>query len=149
MGWGNSTNVTTDNLNSATDDPSQARVELYNALIELAAVINGRNTANGVAGLDGSGKVLNTLLPDTIISSVTTDLTLQPDTTRVAVQDILNLNPKTVLELEAVVAQAGDVAYCTDGDGGVPCIAVSLGEQDSNLNYIWYRLSLGSQISAT
>ncbi len=149
MGWGNSTNVTTDNLNSATDDPSQARVELYNALIELAAVINGRNTANGVAGLDSGGKVPNTLLPNTLISSVTANLTLQPDTTRVSIEDIINLNPKTVSELEALSASAGDVAYCSDGDAGVPCIAVSLGEQDSNLNYIWYRISLGSQISAT
>lgn len=149
MGWGNSANVTTDHLNSATDDPSQARVELYNALVELAAVINGRNTANGVAGLDSGGKVANTLLPNTIISSVTSDLTLDPDTGRVAVQDIINLNAKTTAELEAVTASAGDVAYCSDGDAGAPCLAVSLGEQDSNLNYIWYKISLGTQISAT
>lgn len=148
MGWGIASNVTTNHLNSATDDPSQARVELYNALTELEAVINGRNTANGVAGLDSSTLIPAALLPDTLTSSTGTDLTLDPDSERVNIEDVLNLNPNTVSELEAFSAEAGDIAYCSDGDTGVPCLAVSLGETDSNGNSIWYRVSLGSQISA-
>jgi len=148
MGWGTASNVTTNHLNSATDDPSQARVELYNALVELEAVINGRNTANGVAGLDASSLIPAALLPDTLQSSTGTDLTLQPDGERVNIEDVLNLNPNTVAELEAFAVEAGDIAYCSDGDAGAPCIAVSLGETDSNGNGVWYRVQLGSQISA-
>jgi hypothetical protein len=149
MGWGTIGNVTTDHLDSAADDPSQARVELYNALIELQAVINGRNTAEGVAGLDASALVPNSILPNTLISSTGNDLTLDPASGKVNIEDVLNLNPKTTAELEALTPEAGDIAYVTDGDAGAPCIAVSLGEQDSNLNAIWYRISLGAQISET
>lgn len=149
MGWGNSTNVTTTHLNSSTDDPSQARVEIYNALVELTAVINGRNTTNGVAGLDASGKITASLLPTTLTTSVGVDMTLDPGSTKVNVEDIINLNPKTVAELEAVTAQAGDIAYCSDGNAGAPCLVVSFGETDSSANTVWYRVSLGAQISTT
>ena len=60
MGWGTSANVTTVHLNQGSDDPSQARTEIYNALVELTAVIGGRGTASGVAPLDASSKITNT-----------------------------------------------------------------------------------------
>jgi len=149
MGWGTAANVTTNHLNSATDDPSQARVELYNALVELLAVINGRNTANGVAGLDAGGKVPNTILPNTLISSATNDLTITPATGRMTIQNIVNLTPRTVAQLEALTATAGDLAYCSDGAAGSACLAVSKGETDSSGNAIWYRIALGAEISVT
>lgn len=149
MGWGNSTNVTTTHLNSSSDDPSQARVEIYNAFLELQAVINGRNAANGVAGLDASTKISNSYLPNTIISDVGVDLTLDPGTGRVIIEDLLKLTPKTVSELEVQVATEGEIAYCSNGDAGAGCLAVTRGETDSNLNTIWYRVTLGTQISAT
>lgn len=149
MAWGTNANVTTNNLDSATDDPSLAREELYNALIELKAVINGRGQADGVTPLNASSKIDSVYLPDTITSTASTDLTLAPSTDRVVIQDILALTPKTVSELEALTATAGDIAYASDGAGGSPCIAVCTGETDSNGNAVWYRLVLGLQISAT
>lgn len=149
MTWGTIGNVTTTHLDSATDDPSQARVEIYNALIELQAVINGRNAASGVAGLDSSTKVPNTLLPNTIVSSATVDLTLDPSTGRVVIQDIINLTPKTTAELESLAGTTGDVAWCSDGDSGNPCLAVSLAETDSLGNNVWYRVQFGSQIASS
>jgi hypothetical protein len=149
MAWGTAANVTTDNLDSPTDDPSLAREEIYNAFIELQAVINGRGAADGVAPLNASAKLAATYLPDTINSSVSTDLTLAPTTGRVVIQDILALQPKTVSELEGLTANQGDVSYCSDGDAGTPCIAVCLGETDSAGNAIWYKVSLGAQISAS
>lgn len=146
MGWGTLGNVTTVHLDSSSGDPSQARDELYNALLELRAVIEGRNTANGVAGLTASGLLPATLLPNTLVSSSTADLTLDPDTGRVSIEDIINLEPKTTAELELVSATEGDVAYCSDGDAGTACVAVSLGETDSAGNSIWYRVALGTQI---
>lgn len=142
MAWGNASNVTTVHLGSATDDPSQARVELYNALIELAAVINGRGAANGVASLNASSQVPASQLPDTLTTALTNNLILDPDTGRIAMQDIINLNPLTVTEVEARTGITGDVAYCSNGDAGSPCLAVYNGTD-------WLRIQLGSAISLT
>lgn len=140
MAWGNASNVSTTNLDSSADDPNLARADLEAALDELTAVINGRGSSNGVASLDSSTKVPAAQLPDTLTSSVGNNIILQPDTTRVAVQDILNLNPKTVAQLTALSAIEGDVAYCSDGDSGSKCIAVYNGTD-------WKVISLGSTIS--
>jgi hypothetical protein len=141
MAWGTAANVTTTHLNSASDDPSQARVELYNALVELTAVINGRNSASGVAGLNSSSKISASQLPNNIVSDTATDLTLTPATTRVNVEHILNLDPRTVSQLTAVASpQEGDVAYCSNGDGGSKCLAVYNGSA-------WKRIALGATIS--
>lgn len=149
MGWGNASNVSTTNLDNANDDPSLARNDLYLALLELAAVINGRDTSNGVCGLDASSLVPNTRLPNTLISSSGNNLTLTPNTGRVTINDIIKLAPQTVNDLESLTVQAGDIAYCSNGDSGSPCIAVSLGITDSSGLAEWYRISLGSIISAT
>ena len=146
MAWGNSANVTTTHLDSASDDPSQARVELYNALVELSAVINGRGQSNGVAPLNASTVIDAQYLPDEITSSATNNLILAPDSGRVAVEDILNLNPQTTAQLEALDtagdAIEGDVAYCSDGDAGAKCIAIFNGTD-------WLRISLGSAIATS
>jgi len=141
MAWGNSANIVTTNLDNDADDPSLARADLKGALDELTAVINGRNTTSGVCGLDSSGLIPNTLLPDTIISSVGNDLILDPDTDKVEIQHIINLNPQTVAQLSARTdAAEGDVAYCSDGDAGSKCIAIYNGTD-------WKVVSLGSTIS--
>ena len=142
MGWATVGNVTTTHLDSAADDPSQARVELYSALLELQNVINGRGTASGVASLDAGTKVPAAQLPDTIQSSSGNALLLQPDTGRVSIEDIILLTPKTVAELTALSAFEGDVAYCSNGDAGSKCIAIYDGSN-------WKVVSLGATISAT
>jgi hypothetical protein len=142
MSWGTAANVTTNNLNSSTDDPSQARVELYNALIELIAVINGRGAANGVASLSASSKIPSAQLPDTISSSSGQPLLLSPSSGRVTIEDILKLTPLTVSELEALTAFEGDIAYCSNGAAGSKCLAVYNGTD-------WKVVSFGATISST
>jgi len=142
MGWGNAGNIVKTNLDNDADDPSLARADLEAALTELENVIGGRNTANGVAGLDASQKIPATLLPNTIESDISQNLILAADTGRTAIQDIINLNPRTVAELGAISAVEGDVAYCSNGDAGSKCIAVYNGTT-------WLVISLGSAISAT
>lgn len=143
MAWAVVGNVTTANLDNDADDPSLARADLEAALNELKNVINGRNTTNGVAGLDGNGLVPNTILPNTVISSVGNDLTLDPDTDKVLIQDIINLNPQTTAQLNARTDKAeGDVAYCSDGNAGVKCAAVYNGTS-------WLVVALGSAISSS
>lgn len=146
MGWGTSGNVTTVHLNSGSDDPSQARTEIYNAFIELQAVIGGRGTSNGVAPLGSDSKVANTYLPDTLTSSFSTDLTVAPATARTVFQNIISLTPRSVAQLSILTANAGDIAFCSDGDAGQPCLAVCKGTTDSN-GTEWFRISLGTQIS--
>ncbi len=146
MGWATVANVTTTHLDSASDDPSQARAEIYNAFIELQAVINGRGTASGVAPLDGSIKIDNSFLPNTITSSASTDLTISPTTDRTVFENIINLTPQTVTQLAVLTANAGDVAFCSNGASGQPCLAVCTGSTDSN-GTEWFRISLGTQIS--
>ncbi len=141
MAWANAGNIVTTNLDSATDSPANARVDLKAALDELTAVINGRNTASGVAGLDSGSKILASQIPDEINSSSSNPLTLDPDTGKVKLEEILNLKPQTAAQLNARTDQAsGDVAYCSDGgddSAGVGCIAVYDGND-------WRAVQLGS-----
>ena len=69
MAWATAGNVSTTNLAAGTDSPALARADLKAALTELIAVINGRNTANGVVGLNASTKIAATYLPDEINSA--------------------------------------------------------------------------------
>lgn len=150
MGWGTSSNVITTNLDSGTDSPAAARADLKAALDELTNVIDGKDTANGVAGLDGSSKIANSQLPDTLVSSSGNNLTLDPNTDKVLLEHILNLNPQTVAELNARTdIEQGDIAFCSDGDAGTECIAVAVGEDDSAGNPTWKVVQIGSAISAT
>lgn len=150
MAWGNSANVITTNLSAGTDSPAAARADLKSALDELSNVIDGRNTANGVAGLDASSKIAATQLPDEINSSSGQDLTLDPSSSKVNIEHILNLNPQTVAELEARTdIQQGDVAFCSNGDAGAECLAVAVIEDDSAGNPTWKVVSIGSAISST
>jgi hypothetical protein len=148
MGWGTVGNVITTNLDDSTDSPAAARPDLKNALDELKAVINGRGAVNGVAPLNASTKVDATYLPDEINSSSATDLTLDPATGKVKLEEILNLKPQTVAQLNARtdIAQ-GDIAFCSNGDSGTECIAVAVIEDDSALAPTWKVVSIGSAIS--
>lgn len=150
MAWGNSANIITTNLDSGTDSPAAARPNIKAALDELSTVIDGRGTSNGVAPLNASTKIDATYLPDELNSSAGVDLTLDPDTSKVKIENILNLAPQTVSELEARtdVAQ-GDVAFCSNGDAGSECLAVAVIEDDSAGNPTWKVVQIGSAISAT
>lgn len=146
MGWATAANVTTVHLNSGSDDPSQARTEIFNAFTELQAVIGGRGTASGVAPLNASSKIDNTYLPDTITSTVSTDLTIAPATFRTVFQNIISLTPRTVSQLVVLTANEGDIAFCSNGAAGQPCLAVCTGTTDSN-GTEWFRVTLGAQIA--
>jgi len=121
MAWpANSSNIITTNLASGTDSPAAARADLKTALDELANVINGRNQASGVAGLDASSKIANTQLPNTIISSAATALTLTPNTGLVNINSVIKLNPQTRADLYARTDLAdGMIAMASDGDSTV------------------------------
>ena len=128
---------------SASANVSDARAELDASIVAVNDIIDSRGTASGIASLNSSGKVTSTELPTTYATTGGTDITLQPASSKVAIQDILNLNPQTVAQLTAIATPvAGDVAYCSNGDAGSACVAVYSGAN-------WKVVGLGSNISAT
>tara|TARA_A100001015_G_C15004358_1_gene719970 strand:- start:1098 stop:1520 length:423 start_codon:yes stop_codon:yes gene_type:complete len=139
MAWITNSNISTANLDADTDSPLSARPDIKAALDELIVAGNARGAANGVASLDGDTLVPNTQLPNTLISSGSNNLTLDPGSGKVAIQDILNLNPKTVAQLNALTSAEGDVAYVSNDTGG-KALAVYDGSN-------WKKLTLGATIS--
>ena len=144
MGWATSSNVVTTNLDDASDSPASARADIKAAFDELKNVIDGKDTANGVPGLDGSSKLTASVIPDELNSSTSTDLTLDPATGKVKLEEILNLSPQTVVQLNARSDKAaGDVAFCSDagGSSGEPALAVYDGSN-------WLQVQLGAAIGS-
>ena len=139
MAWITNSNISTANLDADTDSPLSARPDIKAALDELIVAGNARGAANGVASLDGDTLVPNTQLPNTLISSGSNNLTLDPGSGKVAIQDIINLNPKTVAQLNALTSAEGDVAYVSN-DTGLKALAVYDGSN-------WKKLTLGGTIS--
>ena len=121
MAWPiDSTNIVTTNLDAGSDNPASARPNLKTALDEIKNIINGRNEASGVAGLDASSKIANTQLPDTIVSSSSTDLTLTPNTGCVNINSVIQLNPQTRSALYDRTDKAdGMIAIASDGDSTI------------------------------
>ena len=139
MAWITNSNISTANLDADTDSPLSARPDIKAALDELIVAGNARGAPNGVASLDGDTLVPNTQLPNTLISSGSNNLTLDPGSGKVAIQDIINLNPKTVAQLNALTSAEGDVAYVSNDTGG-KALAVYDGSN-------WKKLTLGGTIS--
>ena len=118
MAWpANDSNIVTTNMDAGTDNPASARADIKAALDEIKNLINGRNQASGVAGIDASSKITNTQLPDTIISSSSTDLTITPNTGTVNINSVLQMNEQTRVQLYARSDLAdGMIGVCSDGD---------------------------------
>ena len=142
MAWpANTTNIVTTNMNAGSDNPASARADIKAALDEIINLINGRNQASGVAGLSASSKIVNTQLPDTIISSSSTDLTLTPNTGTVNINSVIQMNLQTRVQLYARSDLAdGMIGFCTTGDST---------DMDAPVYYaggIWRRFSDNSEL---
>jgi hypothetical protein len=118
MTWpANSSNIVTTNLDSGTDSPAAARADIKAALDEITNIINGRNEASGVAGLNASSKISNAQLPDTIISSAATALTLTPATSVVVINNVIKLTPISAATAYAVTGLSeGMIAMIDNAD---------------------------------
>jgi hypothetical protein len=122
------TAIPTTNLDSSTDDPSQARADLLTAVQYINTIIAEKNTADGVVVLQGNGTIDATLIPTTL--APTGQLTLAPSNTIVKIEDILRLQqiPSSVLKNLTDIA-AGDVALASDADSGNPAICFYTGTE--------------------
>ena len=121
MAWpSNANNIVTTNLDAGSDNPASARPNLKAALDEITNIINGRAQASGVASLGSDTKIPNAQLPDTIISSSSTDLTLTPNTGCVNINSVIQLNPQTRSALYDRTDKAdGMIAIASDGDSTI------------------------------
>tara|TARA_R110000824_G_scaffold43061_3_gene126108 strand:+ start:15860 stop:16291 length:432 start_codon:yes stop_codon:yes gene_type:complete len=143
MGWGTAGNIVTTNLDAGSDNPASARPNLKAALDEITAIINGRDAASGVAGLSASSKIVNTQLPDTIISSSSTDLTLTPNTGCVNINSVIQLNPQTKSALYARSDLAdGMLAVCDTSDSTIDGLVLYAGG-------VWRRVSDNTELPAS
>lgn len=131
------TQITTTNLDSDTDNPALARVDLLDAVTKLNTIIDEANSADGVVVLSSSGKILSNQVPNTVTATGTQ--ILNPTSGVVQIENIIRLTPQTTTALEALTPTEGDVAYCSDGDSSNPCLAVYNGTD-------WLRVSLGTAI---
>lgn len=141
MAFPTGTTIPTTNLSSGTSDPSLARADLLQAVEAVNDIIASQNSASGVLVLTGSGKLPSSTIPTQITLSTGVQV-INPTDGVVNIRDILRLQSTTVADLEALTSEAGDVAYCSDGAGGSPCIAFYNGTD-------WVRISVGAAISAT
>ena len=117
--------VTTDNLDAATDSPASARADLLLTVQKLNDIIGSYDAADGIAALDSGGLVVNTKLPNSLISSSGSNLTLTPATEIVKLNNVLTLTPRTVAQLNALSGVTeGTLAYCSNGSAGAKCIAI-------------------------
>lgn len=140
--------VSTTHLDSPNDSIAAARAELYTGLTRLSELIDSRNTANGLAPLDADSQVPAANLPTTLTSGGSNDITLQPATQVVVVEDGIQLNAVTVTSAESWAAPAGTLAYVSNGDAGSPCLAVATGTTSGGA-YQWLRIALGTHITAS
>jgi len=105
--------VSTDNLDSSTDDPSQARADLLDAVEKLNTIITEAGLAQGVALLDSDGKLDGGQIPTSISASGTQ--ILSPTSGIVNIQDRLRLTAFTNAQILSLSAPTlGDVVICSN-----------------------------------
>ena len=68
------------NLDAATDSPASARADIKSAFDDLQLIVDSYDGASGIAALDSGGLIANNKLPNSLISSASANLTLNPDT---------------------------------------------------------------------
>lgn len=111
------TSINTTNLDSATDDPSLARADLYAAVIALNNIIASADTASGVALLDASGLYASARMPATISASGTQ--IISPSSGIVNIQDVLRLTALTSSQISGLSSpQLGDIVISTNAASG-------------------------------
>ena len=123
-----SSTISTSNLSSGASDPSLARSDLLQLVQAMNEIIEGANLASGVPTLTANAQIR----PEQVPSELRLQSGIQiiaPVSGIVNIRNIIRMAPRTVAQLRALelTAQAGDVAYCSDGDNSGPCLALFTG----------------------
>jgi hypothetical protein len=146
------TTISTANLDSPDDDPSLARVDLYNLAVAVNDIIASANTAQGVLILNSSGTIAATLLPATFQTS-SGALTLQPNNGVVNIQKVLRLAQTVTADLGTALGttspSAGDLCFLTDGDAGQPCLGCYDGTAWRTIRFMTEVGDVGATVTGT
>ena len=117
--------ISTANLDSPDDDPSLARVDLYNLAVAVNNIIASANGNQGVLILNSSGKIAASLLPATF-TTASGSINIQPGNGVVGLNRVLRLQQTFSADLGSANGTqsptAGDLIYLVDGDAGRPCL---------------------------
>jgi hypothetical protein len=142
MAFPTGTEISTDNLDSATADPSLARSDLFDAVTAVNDIIASANEASGVLVLTGTGKIPSGIMPDSITLPDGVQI-INPASGFVNIRNVLRLQQQTKSQVDAITEMiSGDVVFVTNGNAGAPCLAVYNGTS-------WLRIALGAAIATT
>lgn len=143
--------ISTANVDSVDDDPSLARVDIYNLITAFNQLVASENAAQGVLVLDSSGKIAGTFLPTTL-TTASGQLQLQPANGVVNVRNVLRLAQITTTDLGGVSGTidpvAGDLCYLLDGDAGQPCLGVYNGANWKIVRFATTVGDVGAELSS-
>lgn len=120
MAWATAGNINTGNLDAGGDSPAAARPNIKDALDELIIVANNLGRTDGAAKIESTGVMSANI---TGISTSAGDLTVTSANSKVNLENVLNLEPRTVAQLNALTGVLGDVAFCSNGAAGADCLA--------------------------
>lgn len=119
------TTISTLNVDSPDDDPSLARVDIYQLILTVNAIVASANSAQGVALLDGLGRIPGSRLPGTFSPSGI--MQFQPGAGVVNINNVLRLAQLYTVDLGLVNGTqdptVGDLIFLQDGDAGEPCLS--------------------------
>jgi hypothetical protein len=130
--------ITTTNLDSDSDSPAAARVDLLDAVEKFNTIIDEAGSAIGVALLNGSGQISGSQVP--LTQTPIGVMTLAPSSNVVNIQDIVRLTsqPKAdILAINTATLATGDITVVSDASGGAPSIAFFNGT-------VWQYISTGT-----
>lgn len=143
--------ISTTNVASPDSDPSLARADIYDLIVAFNQLIASVNAANGVAKLDGSGRLSTSYVPSTVVVPGAFDL--QPSTGIVSINKVLRLAQIYTADVGAVLGttdnNAGDVCYLVDGDAGQPCLGVYDGSKWRIVRLATEIGDVGAELTAT
>ena len=144
MAFPSGTQINTTNVDSADDDPSLARVDIYNLILAFNQLVSSENSASGVCVLNASGKITASQLPANY-TTTSGQLQLFPANAIVNIRNVLRLTQINADDLGSALGTtapaAGDLAYLTNGDAGQPCLACYDG---SNWRIVRFATQVGS-----
>ena len=113
----NTTQVSTEHLDSGADDPSLARSDIYQAVTLLNEIIAGQNDSNGVAILDGDGHIPYNRIPQNIAWAGAGNQVIAPSNGIVEIQSVLRMAPLLKVQVQALdtsTLTTGCLAFCSD-----------------------------------
>lgn len=140
--------ISTTNVSTADSNPSLARTDIYDLIVAFNQLVASVNTASGVAALNGDGTLSSQYLPTTYATSG--DLQLRPTSKIVNIRDVLRMAQRLTADNSLLTGSvAGDIIYLTDGDRGLPCLAVYDGTNWRIVRLATIVGSAGASLTAT